>query len=318
MFGVHELRHGIAHALRATLEDVVEHGRQERGALQLADITRHHRGDHIALPQDADELPVVATDRKCRQPRVDERRDRGAERLGRPQGGHLTDQLLAERAHAMYLSEMYAVPTAIDRSVAGMPTLRKGTNPIGRPARSAMPAAATFAAAAMSVALPPKHAPIASAHQYASSPGLSSISCSTTGIIVAVKGMLSTAAEPIAEPHVIPSSSAVRSPPVTSAIQSATSLIAPTSSRAPTMTISPRKKKSIDQSIPESASSTSCFVTRSITVAPANATVATSRCSGLWRKNRRIVPIRTGIVRLSSSGSSIDFAASSCMMRCRA
>jgi hypothetical protein len=38
-------------------------------------------------------------------------------------------------------------------------------NPIGRPARAAMPAAATLAAAPTSVALPPKHAPSASAHQ---------------------------------------------------------------------------------------------------------------------------------------------------------
>ena len=38
-------------------------------------------------------------------------------------------------------------------------------NAIGRPARAAMPEAATFAAAATIVALPLKHAPRASAHQ---------------------------------------------------------------------------------------------------------------------------------------------------------
>ncbi len=54
---------------------------------------------------------------------------------------------------------MYPVATTIDSRVAGMPTLRNCTNPIGRPERAAMPAAATFAAAATSVALPPKHAP---------------------------------------------------------------------------------------------------------------------------------------------------------------
>ncbi len=37
--------------------------------------------------------------------------------------------------------------------------------PIGVPARSVNPAAATFAAAAMIVALPPKQAPSESAHQ---------------------------------------------------------------------------------------------------------------------------------------------------------
>ena len=101
-----------------------------------------------------------------------------------------------------------------------MPALRNGTNPIGRPARAAMPDAATLAAAATIVALPPKQAPSDSAHQYASS---SPPSCSTTGIIVAVNGMLSTTAEPIADTHRIPSSSAVRSPPVTDAMPSATS-----------------------------------------------------------------------------------------------
>jgi hypothetical protein len=42
-------------------------------------------------------------------------------------------------------------------------------NPIGLPARSLRPAAATLAAAAMIVALPPKQAPSDSAHQWASS-----------------------------------------------------------------------------------------------------------------------------------------------------
>ena len=52
-----------------------------------------------------------------------------------------------------------------DTSVTGIPTLRKATKPIGRPARSVSPAAATLAAAAMIVALPPKQAPSESAHQ---------------------------------------------------------------------------------------------------------------------------------------------------------
>ena len=45
------------------------------------------------------------------------------------------------------------------------PDPEEGTNPIGRPRALGQPAAATFAAAAMIVALPPKHAPSASAHQ---------------------------------------------------------------------------------------------------------------------------------------------------------
>src|SRR5918992_151058 len=105
--------------------------------------------------------------------------------------------------------------------------------PIGAPARAAMPEAATLAAAATIVALPPKQAPRASDHQYASAPAPPS--ASTTGIMAAVNGMLSTAAEPSAEVQRIPSSSATRSPPVTDAIPSATSASAPVSSSAPTI-----------------------------------------------------------------------------------
>ncbi len=60
---------------------------------------------------------------------------------------------------------MYAVARTIEAIVTGTPIRRKYTKPIGRPARAAMPAAATFAAAATIVALPPKQAPRARAHQ---------------------------------------------------------------------------------------------------------------------------------------------------------
>ena len=59
----------------------------------------------------------------------------------------------------------YAVAIRIETTVTGIPTLRKGKKPIGLPARSASPDAATLAPAAMIVALPPKHAPRARAHQ---------------------------------------------------------------------------------------------------------------------------------------------------------
>ena len=49
--------------------------------------------------------------------------------------------------------------------VTGSPIRRKYMKSIGLPARSARPAAATLAAAAMTVMLPPKSAPNASAHQ---------------------------------------------------------------------------------------------------------------------------------------------------------
>ena len=52
-----------------------------------------------------------------------------------------------------------------EASIVVVPMRRKYRNPIGRPARADSPAAATLAAAAMRVALPPKHAPSESAHQ---------------------------------------------------------------------------------------------------------------------------------------------------------
>jgi hypothetical protein len=81
----------------------------------------------------------------------------------------------------MYLSMTYPVPSTSETRVTGRPIRRNIRNPIGCPARADMPAAATLAAAAIRVALPPKQAPMASAHQYASSPPLPACSSSTTG-----------------------------------------------------------------------------------------------------------------------------------------
>ena len=92
---------------------------------------------------------------------------------------------------------------------------------------------------------------------------------------------------------------------------SATSSIAPVSSSAPTITNRPMKKNSVGHSIPASERSSGWRLTSSITVAPVSATVAGSRCSAWWAKNRRIVPTRIGTVRLSSSVSSIERRASS-------
>ena len=66
------------------------------------------------------------------------------------------------------------------------------------------------------------------------------------------------------------------------------------------------RKKSVGHSMFAIASWTDWRVTRSITLAPASATVAGSRCSGLWTKKTRIVRTRIGTVRRASSGSSID------------
>mmetsp|Transcript_159 Transcript_159/g.417 ORF Transcript_159/g.417 Transcript_159/m.417 type:complete len:211 (+) Transcript_159:289-921(+) len=72
---------------------------------------------------------------------------------------------------------------------------------MGLPSTSALDAMTMLALAPISVPLPPKHAPNASAH--ASGSMLSPSTCSTiwtmTGTMVAVKGMLSTKAEKMAE-----------------------------------------------------------------------------------------------------------------------
>jgi hypothetical protein len=100
-------------------------------------------------------------------------------------------------------------------------------------------------------------------------------------MIVAVNGMLSTTPDPSAETQVIPSISAVRSPPVRSATASATSPIAPVSSSAPTITNRPRKKNRVGHSIPARAPSSDWRLVNSIAVAPASATVAGSGWSAL-------------------------------------
>ena len=97
----------------------------------------------------------------------------------------------------------------------------------------------------------------------------------------------------------------------------ATSSIAPVCSSAPTSTNRPMKKNSVGHSIPASARSTGAFEVNSITVAPASATVAGSRCSAWWKKNATIVRIRTGTVRRSSGRSSIALRASSSSTRAR-
>ena len=184
--------------------------------------------------------------------------------------------------------------------MTGIPISRKRTNDTGWCARSSTPEAATFAAAATIVALPPKQAPSASAHQSSSwNPSPGAFSVSTTGIIAAVNGMLSTSAEPPAAPQRITIASAVREPSVRSARASAIRSITPRSSSPPTITKRPTKKKIVDHSTRSSACSTSSAATSSITVAPVSATTAGSRCSVVCRKKAMIVPPSTASDRFT-------------------
>ena len=144
-------------------------------------------------------------------------------------------------------------------------------------------------------------------------------SVSTTGIIAAVNGMLSTSPEPTADTHRIPSSSATRSPPVTDGDPVGDLARARRSPRArrPSRTARSGRTASATRSRRSCRAATGAM-TSSITAAPASATVAGSRCSGLWTKKTRIVTTRIGTVRRASAGSSIELAASSAITRSRA
>ena len=77
----------------------------------------------------------------------------------------------------------------------------KAMNPIGWPARPAMLATTTFADAPTIVAFPPRHAPRASDHHSGSIGRPRAPICWTTGIIVAVYGMLSMIADAMPDSH---------------------------------------------------------------------------------------------------------------------
>mmetsp|Transcript_25290 Transcript_25290/g.60898 ORF Transcript_25290/g.60898 Transcript_25290/m.60898 type:complete len:231 (-) Transcript_25290:1716-2408(-) len=89
------------------------------------------------------------------------------------------------------------------RSITGKPTLKKSTKEMWEPSTSALDAMTMLAEAPMRVPLPPKHAPKARAQARGrmETPSTSATSCWRTGTIVAVKGMLSTKAEKMAEAH---------------------------------------------------------------------------------------------------------------------
>src|SRR5688572_13205290 len=103
-----------------------------------------------------------------------------------------------------YRSHRYAVASATVTAVTTRPYLVNCQNVIGVPARSAMPRTTTLAEAPMAVALPPRSAPRARAHQstwdWLVLPLLLTMSA-TTGLVVATYGMLSMIADSTVEPH---------------------------------------------------------------------------------------------------------------------
>ena len=87
-------------------------------------------------------------------------------------------------------------------SIIGIDQSIKPKKLIGWPLRLAMPATITLAEAPISVPLPPKQAPSDRAHQtgiIASRPPIAGSIDFSIGIIVATKGILSIAAETIAD-----------------------------------------------------------------------------------------------------------------------
>src|SRR5918997_4518661 len=114
------------------------------------------------------------------------------------------------------------------------------------PSRATSPATTRLAEAPISVKLPPRQAPKESDHHRGSTVAASyprfSASCSITGTIVAVNGMLSTTPEAKPLPHItIMAVPARESEPEAS--DSATSPMKPVDSKAPTITKSPTKNR---------------------------------------------------------------------------
>src|SRR5918996_1409259 len=271
---------------------------QERGVLEVIEVAGVEPAQDVVLGQQSDDLLAV------------EHRDRGGtgprqlpRAVGerRPPGDRRLDGELAQGVHSWKRSR-YPVAIRSDMIVTGIPTIMKRRNGTGRPLRSSTPVAATFAAAAIGVAFPPKQAPSASAHQFVwSVDAVAPLawSSSTTGIIAAVKGMLSTSAEPAAPPQTSTSISFVADPPVRSPNSSATSVITPCCSSAPTMTNRPTKKKIVAHSTRSSAASTSSAATSRSNVAPLSATTAGSTPSVVCRKKATIVPTSTATERFT-------------------
>jgi hypothetical protein len=148
------------------------------------------------------------------------------------------------------------VPMAVVIIIKGNPTLNHLLKLIGWPFFSLIPAATTPALDPMSVPLPPKSAPKASAHQRgltAKAPNTEAIfglrlSVSIKGIIVAVKGMLSTNALVKAESHTIIRNVSQGSPPVILIAAFESISIVPECSAAPTIMKRPVKNSRVGQS----------------------------------------------------------------------
>ena len=131
---------------------------------------------------------------------------------------------------------------------------------------------------------------------------------STTGVIAAVKGMLSTTADPSAEAQAMPSSSAERSPPVKE-LDALRDLVDRAScARARRRgTNRPMKKNRVGHSI-EASEPLQRLPASTSSIDGRRRSARRSRARGAaawWAKNARTVAMRMGTVRRSSSPSSI-------------
>ena len=120
---------------------------------------------------------------------------------------------------------MKTVATVHVINITGRPALTHSAVVIGYGPRSLIATAITLALEPIGVALPPKPAPIARAHSKGSglsSPLLASVMLKITGIIAAVKGMLSIKALAMAETQITATANFTSSSPKLSKIQFAT------------------------------------------------------------------------------------------------
>mmetsp|Transcript_8160 Transcript_8160/g.19006 ORF Transcript_8160/g.19006 Transcript_8160/m.19006 type:complete len:220 (-) Transcript_8160:1886-2545(-) len=187
-------------------------------------------------------------------------------------------------------------------SIAGKPILMKEMKVTGKPSTSALDAMTMLAEAPMRVPLPPKHAPKARAQARGSMemPATCSTICCMMGTMVAVKGMLSTNAEKMAEAHTIRTMAKTWRDPSSADPTIAERVFAmkrrrPSSPTPSTTTKRAAKKRRVSHSTPRRASWQWCMskATRSQT-APMMAIQAGSRCvTGCRKKEAMTHPSTT-------------------------
>jgi hypothetical protein len=94
------MRDGVAAAALAALKRRVDRAREERGALEVAEVAGEHRGHDLALAEDARVAAAAVDHGDGREVAVEQRADRRAERLVGSEQRRLVQDEIADRAGA--------------------------------------------------------------------------------------------------------------------------------------------------------------------------------------------------------------------------